>query len=74
MTKEDILTVLSEKIVEDGDDYIIETRANRFIRLGTFVSMFADAQLKYDSLVSHRNCTNEWKAIFDAWKEQGIIT
>lgn len=73
MTKEDALTVLSEKIAENGDDYVIETRANRFINVGTFVNMFADAQLEYDSLVSHRNCTNEWKAIFYVWKEQGII-
>lgn len=70
MTKQEIFKQLSPLI--DLENKTITTRENRQIEIDVFCDMFKEYDLTYESLSTVKKDTG-WRAIFDEWKQQGIL-
>ena len=78
MDKEYCINKLEDLIIEKEIDFeekikCININDNQYIELDKFLSIFNDAELTYESLTNHQNCTDGWKETFNDWKKKGYI-
>ena len=62
---------IMNKLNTDQVNILID--GQRKIKIETFLDRFGDVELQYDELANHDNSTNRFQAIFDEWKEKGLI-
>lgn len=77
MEREDVLNQLADII--DSSDYIdiivfeeFEDGSKNIMEVDTFLDIFEECELTYDSLMTHEFATY-YKKYFDDWKAKGYI-
>lgn len=70
MTVEEVRSILPL----DESENVVMDLFSCYISPNDFVERFDGANLTHASLTAHANATDGWRAQFDAWKADGILS
>lgn len=71
MTKKEVMSLLRDLIETEDNIKFIRIDKKTKIDLTCFLKIFGENDLTYSCLA--KDCTDEWKNIFNDWNRKGIL-